>query len=520
MNIKLVILFWITTVCAVNLPGIAFQSDLSRGQNVHCGSVKHDANGRYTPQVKATLKKTSAENGQVPVFILHYVDILKLDRLPAAFSFYNDGLGYDGTVDFKQNKFNVKEKSGETVNYLNSGFTEAGQTLSLDVKETGYYCVYVAPQAENLEYKVDVEFVSSHGTVSFQGAIKHSQVGTYLLIGIPLAIFLVYYTSSRFKSSSLGLVSLGVSMTTKATIYGVLAPLLMIALVRYLTFFTVSKSSFTGNWHEQLFKWLEQCFIITMHYFTLLFAMGYTVIYSRVNNRKTRGYSTSSTYYRKIPSRLWNRALLLYVANIVVYSAITLFKLVENIIMESIFTLHNQTQSGYELVDALRTGKNFLTFVNGCFPLLWFLQTTFSYFATKRTINKFPKFSTLPLLSLGATSGISGSFRWSSIVILVLPLIYGIFSTAAMFVQAYKMSKLDGASAQPPASEDDWVKFQVMSIVQSEKVYFDSTPLLVSSWMTDLYILLTVIGIFFIWMRKNVGVVQVEEEEILMEDQE
>ncbi|CAK7900383.1 hypothetical protein CAAN3_05S01002 [[Candida] anglica] len=481
---------------------ITTNKQLSATNYVTCGGIKYEDNSWYNPMVRATLKaiETQSEeerdeenSAELPLFIFHYTDILKLDGLPSIEELTDPTQPLDGVVDYENLKFNVEVnpefKDDDTIRFLNTGFTTVGDVVEFNVTQSGIYCMYVAPHGNVEELHVDVQFQSSYGYIPYASYIKHVQSKYYVILGSIIIAYLLNYiikfkVGSDFKDLN------SVSIITKVVIFYILAPSVLISLARYVLYFVFSSFPTVSLVYDDVFNWLTACFAIVCRWFTLLFSMGYGVIYYR------SGYlGPADSSYKELPTNLWYRAYILLLADL---TSTTIFALTNSLI--------NSSYDGDLLFGSLNAIFSVITTL---FSLVWLIHSIISYRATKTLIEKFPPFS-----SVESNSELLKSFRRSILIIFVLPAVFGVILGVILGVKS-------AAQMSPP--EDlplDSFHQEIASLKIFESMYFSAGQLTIAAWIGDIFVLSTVGALFFIWIKNNYGVCRGKEVDDFIIDDE
>lgn len=469
-------IFIVSAICS-ELPGIEGGSDLTFDNVVTCRAVK------VIPGKDAsiTAKYKGGKQSIVPVLIFRYLYIDKYDFIPDWDHFV--ALKNDGFLDKENAKFDVKPKEDGLV-FLNSVVSAEEREVTLNVTESGVYCLYARPAASDHEFTVSVLTHNSYGYLIYPAYLVYTQLKYYIFLGLILFGLLFNYIL-RFKVGDDFTNLNSVSVISKATLFYVLAPAIAISFLQMCGGFLANNFELFSGRHPIVMmvpSWLQATYEIVLRFFILLFSMGYGVIYC---------HEQDSQKYRKIPDNLWKRATTLLSINFVAYTAFVL--------MDKFFPLREGVVTPSGIISGLEI---ILRFAYLLFPLIWFAFTVIHYFRTKQTISKFPVTS-----NVDENHKLLGAFRKSIYVIFVLPMVVGIF--AGLLTG----KKLMTDSIVPPVGTTGR-ELDAFYVKLLETVFFNKNFTYAMIWSSYLTVFATIGGIFAIWTKNNYGIILESKEDM------
>lgn len=490
-----------------------------------CGYVKYNAKSKKEAAVSLYIKdiagtdESKFDDLKIPTLIFRYLHIANFSNIPPIQNFhyeYRARFDKDAPImPIADNKFELKlDKEYTSIDeqklyndYVTPENSDGSDSKHVDVifpvKEDGIYCVYIVPPTDIglTDIQIPVKFSNSYGYLPYLRYVIYSQLKYGIIIALGLAVLLFhailkYRVGDDFKNLN------NISLISKAVIFYVLIPRIMLWIFTSISEGLSNRFSPSDSPSRMLSlinlvdQWAIQTLDIFECYCLLLFAMGYGVMYYQKGS--SRNYRKFPTKLSKLTSRLFFGHLLVVTISLI-YNEIT-----------SSFDVVAGDASGTELVDnsSPKTVSLVLTGISGAFGLVWFALTFVFYFKTKKTIASFAPVTTNATEDAAiANSKIINSFRRSILIIFLIPLILGV----AMFVVAgYRLSgSIDKLGFTPGEARvpNSYVFFETQ-----EWTYSNSYLLLLMFWAASGSELLTILGVYLIWIKDNNGLAAEEKD--------
>ena len=535
------VLFNVTKVLGVIPSSVRNAIELnSKDYGASCSPIKYMPNGKIQASIELHIDqlesndRSTLKDLKIPVLLFRYTDILNFTSIPLIEDYFyeysyvlNDGTleeqkeFFKDAVDFKQSKFKLnlnKDYKLHKDRIYNDYLTidskdEKHMKAVLPVYESGIYCAYIAPPINSgiKKLSIPVNYQNSYGYLPYIHYTYYTQYKYIIAIGLLLAAYLFHYII-KFKVGKDFRNMNSISIISKAVIFYVLVPIILLTIGDWFIA-SIQNNYISSGSHAVIFRfmnltmiWINYYFGIIFRFLILLFAMGYGVIYY---------HNDSNQNYREMPGRLINKAVILLVTNICLFSVGECFAYFEG----------SRTQSPI-YGDAGSSGmvsphSNFTTFyvirllINlGCqaFPLIWFVLSLVHYFQTKKTIAKFPPISPASEGSIDANEKIVKSFRQSILILFVLPVFLLLIVVAFMLYHIIHSNEyvLD----LPNTGREEIIDLALlMRVVEIQT--FDKSTILPALWGAILNVYLTIILIYAIWIRNdNELVMEAENSEI------
>lgn len=495
-----------------------------------CGAVEH-SKGKKSSINFYIEEITGIENLKIPFAVFRYRDIVNYENFPTLDSYmksYSNGDKarsdlYKGLVDFESNKFIISESSTNKredgskasnvyTDYLSFVGDNQQPEALFEVEESGIYCIYLAPPLEEgLEFSIPVRYQSSTGYLSPTDYKMYSTTRWFSFFGILLFGYLFYYIL-RFKTDKNFANMDNISFISKGIIFYVLFPIVVLQLT--IVFFNSLMNNFGPSDKINpvldimlsVTYWGASCFGAVILYFVLLFAMGFGVIYY---NKGT------SRNYRTLPDGHFKKANILLLLNL---GAISLEYVVS--ILSKVTQLKERKTNPFfdpllrgilnplfpQLLTLSMSGLgNILAFISGLISIIITVYTIYHYFVTKKVISKFPVIEDASVLER-----ITKSFRYSILVIFVLPIFIGI---GGGILAGYRMASqsvdFNNLPVTGPINNMPQSRVQsIMLIMISENLIFNN----LSFELTFVSGYITIVCIYFIWIKDNNGLIINKED--------
>lgn len=496
-----------------------------KNHGVVCGYVKYNANTKKEAAVSLYIKNIAGTDEskftdlKIPTLVFRYLHIANFSNLPPIQRFdseYRARFNEEATgIPLKDNKFDLKLESGYSSideekiynDYVTPEKADGSDSEHVDVifpvKEDGYYCVYVVPPTDIglTDVQIPVRFYNSYGNLPYLRYVAYTQLKYIILVGLGLAGLLIhailkYRVGDDFKNLN------NVSLISKAVIFYILLPEILLWIFTYISegltnVFSPTDDPSTFLGLVALFnQWAVQIINAFQCYCFLLFVMGYGVMYY---------HKGSSRNYRRFPTKLSKLSFRLFISNVVIATiALFQYKITES------FNVVLGDPSGNQLLDGSlgQTATLVLSGILGIYGIVWFALTFVFYFKTKKTIASFaPVTTNAEEDATIANSKIIQSFRRSILIIFLIPVILGI-STG--FITFYRLSGSFEKLGFTPGVErvpNSYIFFETQ-----EMLLKNPCVLMLMFWAASGSQLLTVLGIYLVWIKDNNGLVVDEKD--------
>lgn len=493
---------FISSVLGAQLPGINVFSQISQDDKVTCRAVKYLPDGNNAT-ITAHLKKISSSDAKIPLLIFRYSQIEEFNGIPPWEVFNHRQEEFADKIIGSDGGFLAEPISDDFNAEFGKFQLSDSDEVVFNVKESGIYCAYAFQPKGVDSFSLRIDARNSYGYLQFPMYILYKQGIYFTILASLLAGGLIHYIL-RFKVGEDFKNLNSISIISKAMIFYVLSPMILIAILQSLGSLIANHISLVDSNSLILFvpTWLSLSFAIVIRFFTLLFAMGYGVIYC---------HEEDSAKYRKIPVTLWKRATTFFAVDFLSFAAYCLLtKLTNNTLFgmdENMFDPSSSNSSN--IVSVLLMVFQLITSV---FPLIWFIFSMIHYFRTKTSITKFPVTA-----NPEDNSKLLSAFRKSFVLIFVLPLAT---SLAIGVITGMKFAAASGGSDIFPAPPElsghpdiDRLSMQLYGVKVAEMIYFDSLFITSMAWSSYVNVFLTVAAVFAIWSKNNYGIVIDKEQE-------
>ncbi|KAG7193587.1 uncharacterized protein KQ657_000657 [Scheffersomyces spartinae] len=488
---------------------------LNKDLGVSCAPITYNAKSKLPATIELYVDLITLEDPdkikdfKLPVLIFRATDIYNFSNVPSIHEYNQEYYAnwadlHDLVVD--GDKFKLVVERGypqeiDTSRLLNSfavldteenSNTPQHVDVIFPVKETGLYCVYIAPPKEGLvELKVPIRYQNSYGLLDFTGYCIYSQYKYLISLGIAIFGYLFYYIVKMVGKDYSSMNSL--SVMSKLTVFYLIPPIIMVHIIDWILLGVKNKhiaSSIDNkafDFFEVVLRMVESLFGVYFNAIFLLFAMGYGVIY----------YHNGSRKYRELPLALLRKVKILFTINAIAICIATF--LFTNVLspmydptLMPLFPEMLQQKKRSWLVSII--GSLALSLVL-LLPMVWSICSFYYFFQTKKLIAKFP-----PIQSGNdddVNERITKSFKRSVIVIVGVPFFIFVVGIFAFGVQS-GLSNPEFFAKQYANEEQRLLAiFEYMVIGKRlPKMMF---------WAQILGYYFTVIIFYFIWVRGNNG---------------
>ncbi|KAK6205168.1 uncharacterized protein RJT21DRAFT_13659 [Scheffersomyces amazonensis] len=495
-----VVFFWLNIVNG--LEAVAFTPHVNDYDinGASCGLVKKISGSKDPAFIHAyvdnlyTTDESLIPTLKFPIIIFKYTDIANFTNLPTFTkydSLYKEDKAelYKDLVDFETNKFKLdlaKDAQFNEADIYNDYITLDNKDDSehidviFPVERSGFYCVYIAPPTDQslTSVTIPVTFKNSYGNLGFTYYLENTQRIYVIIIacvffGYLLNYILQFKVDDDFKNLN------SVSLISRVLVFFVVLPYIFLNIYLWFIFFLLNRisESYLLNVLANFGIALGSTFQVVLNYFTLLFAMGYGVIYYHNGNSKN---------YRMMPQKSLSHASYLLIANLVLLIAFIFLDI--NAVKANPF-VNNRTD--VENSKFVTRAHSALGFILSIISFLWLILSIVNYFKTKKIISKFPT---------GTNDKLITAFRRSILVIFVLPVFIFFLSVGVLIYKLLHNIKL------PTQGVSD-LEMEVFQIKIMETSLLESSGLLFVIWSEKLTFFLTIGLMYAIWVKDNTGVI-------------
>ncbi|KAI3405252.2 hypothetical protein KGF56_001944 [Candida oxycetoniae] len=469
-------------------------------QGVFCSPVERSWSHPEKSYIKLVPDAVASQK-QIKGLIFHYYDIVNFTSVPIlevfAQLYPKEKKNLYGQMLKEDGSFNLDPAEGYNVDKSKIWSGSIDKEVKFEIPSTGIYCVYIAPPADTDEdedqaqaqFKIPVVFKNSYGNLSYTYYLIYSLLKFSIPAGLVIFAGLFNYVL-RFKIGKDFQNMDSLSVISKAVIFLVLCPLIAVSILQWFVFFLVNnfletcQKSFIINFLSFVAQFASMSFHVFVAYMTLLFSMGFGVIYY---------YNGNSRNYRLFPQQSFRK-----ISGFLFLNIVLLFVL---LVMNSFIGSKN-TNYLIGIGDSTVNNKNsfvgFITLLAGLFSLVWVILPMVFYFKTKKTIATFP-----PAPDAESTDKVVSAFRKSFLVIYVLPILTAILAGAIVGVLSAQY--MLNMPQFPPNTERALVyaSAQAMWIIENS-LKSVMLPLFTTSLF---YSFGFIIILFFIWIKDNNGLI-------------
>lgn len=461
------------------------------------GTQKHPGSINLSLRLLHTSNRHGEHELKVPFLIFKYSEILHLANVPTLEDYATEYkkakfLLYDRAVDFKTSKFDLLRyrnfkvsKSDVYTDYLVRDKVDKKFDLTFDVTTKGVYCVYIAPplDANITKISVPVTFNSAHGYLPFVEYVSYIQQASLLIVGGALFGYLLKLVLSKDLDS--------ISIISKSVLFYVFAPFLVLTLVRVVIGLLANNINFGKVGYRILAfisNWLSLSYNAVLSYFTLIFAMGYGVIYyHKVSSRNYQVLRDKKVEYWRLSLGLLVAHIILGTIDLVSFRGnpfvINTARYVGDVIGKST-TLSAISSSAHSL-SATITSQ---TPLSGILPLVWFVLTIYHFFRTKKALKL-----------ITTDNVVVSSFKKSFWAIYLLPFVVSFLLFIAL--AALSVKPIRDLSKQKDFLDNvdrpDLRALALTALTIESSLSF--TKLFAAQWIGSLSFLAVVVYVFYVW---------------------
>lgn len=471
MNWKLLI--WAVSVAA------NFVLDPDNG--IVCSMVKKTASAA---SILLEFTKYVGGNGDIgnlrfPTFILYYPDLAHITKIPNRNRYGAIYKDRKNLIDYltEDSKFDVTIDKGFEKNVYNHFLIpgKPGDALTFNVPKSGLYCVYIAPSDLIKDFEIEVTFENSYGLLSF-----HRYVNIYLeMIILTFAIGLYgYITSVVFKRDGkfdrASLVALFV-------MFSILIPVIVITSL-----------SFVIDLVSNIFKldaFIYQILLEVRYFLNAVFEVGFKAMILIL------AMGEGAVYFPKnpLPNNLRNYTIYLSLINL----CLNLLSFTVNP-----SHTHDSVFRSYELYsqDTQSTFAFILEYTLLAFPYIWFISTLYFYF---KTLTKFTGENRLEIRN----NQIYQAFRKSGSFFVLAPFISDFIDMLIYWYQTFSLYEYQYI----PIDDENGDGLSIVQSLMAEAVDLSFNW---STLVQTITFIVTLMLIFYIWIRNNIGLDDAEYKKI------
>lgn len=482
------------TVLAVD-PALYSTPSLQKGQEALCVPIKVHK-GKDNAYVESYIKSIDDKDAKVPILMIHLVDLLNVKNIPLMHD-YNRVESKDKLLEDGKFKVQVDSgsefKKGQVVNsYLTSKKDKDHNRLRLKVKQSGYYCVYAAVPDDVESFDIPIIGHSSYGYLNFIEYVYYSQCGLGLLIILVVTGFLF---RDLIKSVGKDFLNLNnISVVSKSAVFYILLPELFIGVLQLIADFILNQVAEKGAFSlyaRNFVLWLTGCYAIIVQFLTYLFCLGYGVVY----------YHKQTKSYRELPRSKMNFAKGLLYANMILF----LMQLLSKVFVKdetSVLTGTDFRDSSRK--DVFQGSRDVFFFMLSMFTFVWLVASIIQGVKTLHTIKEFPPYSSNIENYGEKNQDLRKAFKRSLVLIFLIPiyaslfvLIASIFSTESKLFDQYGYD----------------IDFAKVPYMVNDLMIDSSMGLYLPVWNQFIIGIVVVVGVYFIWVRNNQGLVIDQNED-------
>ncbi|CUM48541.1 uncharacterized protein AC631_04029 [Debaryomyces fabryi] len=497
---------------------------------VSCFPILSELEATSIGGIKVLLEELILNDGQestdlkIPVLLLPYEDILNFTTIPSweeydrgyASNYSSTNLNWDNyflrnSVDFEENKFILDLYDGYNEiderriynGYLDASKKNGHDEAILPAYKIGMYCAYVAPPINRGIKMMTIRIVpepSSFYSTNMSYA-EYCQTKYIIVTGVLLLVYLVH-NSLRFTK---GRQTKNMPIISKLVIFYVLIPLLSFMSLEWFVVFIELHSNLSSRkihffeYFRLMNEWIQPNWKIFLQFYTLLFTMGYGVIY--YNRGASRTFS-------KIPKRTKNIALSLFIVDLILNNITNIARY-----LKSYPSLLHQ--------DTIETIGASCFLGSLVFPYVLRFVSFIYYFKTRNIIKKLPPTSTTTE-GIDANTRIMKAFKQSSLVIFISPIVSALawFCSFARILGNFIYSMMNSFPSELKLIENISREQLIMLVeMMTEIMQFTRDNMMspVREWSGAIKIYLNIGLLYVIWIRNNNALVVEDEKEDLKE---
>ena len=465
---------------------------LDKSTGVKCWFMKTGKGETYI-ELGVEKLKTSNAKVKIPIFILHYPDLAHITLLPNKELYqeiYKDKeeawrYVYDDSEENPEEDratFIVQYDEGYKEKMWNKPIVAGEPPLHYPIESDGYYCVYTAQPLEVSSFEIPITFMQSHGNLDYLNYLIYTNVLYILVISLLVFGYLLNYLLKFKIGKDFGNLN-QLSIISRITVFYVLLPFIVLLFVTWIVDFLQNNFVKTSS-NDIVFRLISKArlaafivYQIAINYMILLFAMGFGTIYY---------FQGNSRDFRELPTKLNQTSRYLFLVNGIIALIAVIF-----------YPQYVDPAQSYQNQNTAMPPA--IVMVLGGFNLVFFVLTFIYYFKTKKIIAKFPPISNSVSNSTELNAKIVKAFKRSFFVIFILPILVGIVSA---IIYGINVANSLGQYNELPTDDPNGDGISIINSVILEFVFLQS-PIIMMVWSQWLSVLLSVIGIYAIWIKGN-----------------
>lgn len=432
---------------------------LSQDAPAQCLSVKSNGNA-YIEIVKNHLER----DAKVPVFIYAFDDFLKFDNIP----FPQDWDSLTPHDLIKDGKFGVKVKSDAgPVDYVNAHISADDKSVKFDVKNSGLYCVYTPPVSPGYEFVIIEK--NSGGYLPYIEGINYSQLKISFVVMLVVCIWLL---RDLIRSVGKNFSNLNnISVISKCAVFYVLLPYLVITSFTLICDFALNHMKVKGFLAvsiRSLIDVLRMIFMVGVNTLLLCFCMGYGVLYYREQTKTFREFPRSNLKLVKIFAAL----------QLASFSGMVFCLMFD----EKLFGIAVGVVGGVQLIV--------------------FFATLYFAWKTSKHLKEFPPYPTSVENYGEKNQSLRTAFKRSLFLLITLPFLG---SFIANIYSAFRT--VDSLNLDLENVDDKYFQYKLLDVWAKDSFFY-----YIQIATSSVLALISLVGVFFIWIKNNEGLVIDEAE--------
>lgn len=394
----------------------AFKFSLSTG-NHGAFCVWVEAKHHYGDSFVKLLVNETVQSYKVPGLIIKSQDIGNFSSVPTFEDFYrlyrnnrtelySKMLGSDG-------RFNIDASERHSIDELKFWSGIFDKEITFSVTESGVYCVYIAPDPTKIpNFELPVHVMNYYGDLPYSIYPYYTAMKWFFSVLVASVAILLYFQRAKVAHKLTP-----VKAITNTFVLMTFVPFTVDLSLEVLNLF-IENSVPSLSENEALMSILGRVSFFAVKsrevldmYVALLFSMGLGVIYY---------YNDDAQNYKKFPQDWFKiaTAFLLVHMSLALLLDLSVKRMMNT---DTLLLMGTTTQISTHGIYRV------INFVMSIFTYVCFMMSVLFYFKTRKRITMFP-----PNSDIGSADRVISAFKWSNLVIWIMPQLFKILHNAVM----------------------------------------------------------------------------------------
>lgn len=463
----------------------AFKFSLSTG-NHGAFCVWVEAKHHYGDSFVRLLVNETVQSYKVPGLIIKSQDIGNFSSVPTFEDFYrlyrNNRTELYSKILGSDGRFNVDASERHSIDELKFWSGIIDKEITFSVTESGVYCVYIAPDPTKIpNFKLPIHIRNYYGELSYYIYPYYTAMKWFFSVLVASVAILFYFQRAKVAHKLTP-----VKAITNTFVLMTFVPFTVDLSLEVMNLFIENSvpslsanKAFVSILERVIFFAVKSREVLDM-YVALLFSMGLGVIYY---------YHDEAQNYRKFPQDWFKIATAFLLVHMLLALLLDLsVKRMMN--TDTLLLMGTTTQISTHGIYRV------INFIMSIFTYACFMMSVLFYFKTRKRITMSP-----PNSDIGSADRVISAFKWSNLVIWIMPQLFKILHNAVMTMDIIWLYDLSTGHEEEAVQSADFPFYDYLLFVLSG----DSMGVY-ESWQMILPWIITLIPtgtVLLIWYRAS-----------------